>query len=83
MFQSIYYIKPEAMIVCKICNTPNRVSAKEFSLTLEDMKSLTASDIIEELDNRKKLDGWHHNYCPRCTQTNAARIAEEELDEQI
>ena len=83
MFKSIYYIKPEAMIVCKICNTPNRVSAKEFSLTLEDMKSLTASDIIEELDNRKKLDGWHHNYCPRCTQTNAARIAEEELDEQI
>jgi hypothetical protein len=83
MFQSIYYIKPEAMIICKICNTPNRVSAKEFALSLDELKSLTASDMIEELDNRKKLDGWHHNYCPRCTEINAARIAEEELDEQI
>ena len=83
MFKSIYYIKPEAMIVCKICNAPHRVSAKEFSLTLDEMNSLTASDIVEELENRKKLDGWHHNYCPRCTEINAARIAEEELDEQI
>jgi len=83
MFNSIYYIKPEAMIVCKICKSPHRVSAREFSLNLDDLKSLSSSDIIESLDNRKKLDGWHHNYCPRCTETNAARIAEEELDEQI
>lgn len=77
------YLKPEATIVCKICRRSQYISAAELIMPIEEVRSLTATDILEAITERKKIDGWHHDYCPRCTSQNAARIAEEELDEQI
>jgi len=81
--KSVYYLKPEASIVCKICKRSHLVSCKEITLMLDEVKAIKASDILEAITERQKIDGWHHDYCPRCTNENAARIAEEELDEQI
>jgi len=83
MFQSTYFIKAEALIVCKICKEPIKVSPPELSLDKDGLKDLTDTTIKELLKERQKLDGWHHDYCPRCTFLNAARIAEEEFNEQI
>lgn len=81
--KTIYYLKPEAAVVCKICKRHQQVIAPELILSSDDVRSFTATDIFEAITERKKIDGWHHDYCPRCTDQNAARIAEEELDEQI
>lgn len=83
MTHSVYYIKPEANIVCKICKRSHLVSGTELTLVLDEVKSITPSDILDVISDRQKIDGWHHDYCPRCTNENAARIAQEELDEQI
>jgi hypothetical protein len=83
MYKSTYFIKPEALIVCKICREPHKVSAPELTLDKDELKELTEATIKESITERQKLDGWHHEYCPRCTFLNAARIAEEELDEQF
>lgn len=83
MFKSIYFIKPEALIVCKICKEPHKVSAPELVLDRDELKDLTEVTITDALIERQKVDGWHHEYCPRCTHMNAARIAEEEFNEQI
>jgi len=83
MTHRVYYIKPEAAIVCKICKQSRNVSAPELTMTLDEVRNITASDILEAITERQKIDGWHHDYCPRYTTNNAARIAEEELDEQI
>ena len=52
-------------------------------MPIDEVKTLTGSDILTAIADRQKVDGWHHDYCPRCTNENAARIAEEEMDEQI
>ena len=83
MTHTVYNIKPEAAIVCKICIQSRNVSAPELTMTIDEVRIITATDILEAITERQKIDGWHHDYCPRCTTNNAARIAEEELDEQI
>lgn len=83
MFKSIYFIKCEALIVCKICKEPIKVSPPELSMDRDDLKSLTDTNITESITERQRVDGWHHDYCPRCTKLNAERIAEEEFNEQI
>jgi hypothetical protein len=83
MFQSIYFIRPEALIVCKICKEPHKVSAPELSLDISELKEINYQTIKEAIVERQKIDGWHHDYCPRCTFLRAAQIAEEEFNEQI
>ena len=83
MNRTMFYLKPEANVVCKICKRPQYVSAPELSMPIDEVKTLTGSDILTAIADRQKVDGWHHDYCPRCTNENAARIAEEEMDEQI
>ena len=83
MFKSIYFIKPEALIVCKICREHHKVSAPEITLEKDELNNLTDTTIKDAILERQKVDGWHHDYCPRCTFLRAAQIAEEEFNEQI